>query len=100
MAPIPPAPGTPRPSRDGPRERASGAAVEMGAPKWPPYPQRSARPGEAGTGLGNARAGRLLRWGPRNGPHTPSARRAPAEPGRASDSLTTRLGVAYVSCEL
>src|SRR5436305_12552756 len=23
-------------------------------------------------------------WGPRNGPQTPSARRAPAEPGRAS----------------
>src|SRR5882672_8088458 len=27
---------------------------------------------------------RLLRWGPRNGPQTPNARRAPAEPSRAS----------------
>src|SRR2546421_676515 len=27
---------------------------------------------------------RLLTWGPRNGPQPPNARRAPAEPGRAS----------------
>src|SRR5206468_8233393 len=31
-----------------------------------------------------ARGGWPLTWGPRNGPHTPSVRRAPGNPGRAS----------------
>src|SRR5207244_5393819 len=30
---------------------------------------------------------RLLRWGPRNGPQTPNARRAPATPWRSSSPL-------------
>src|SRR5207245_1806404 len=32
-----------------------GAPIEMGAPKWPPSPQRSGRPGEAVTPLYTAR---------------------------------------------
>src|SRR5439155_1235843 len=100
--------------------RASIILAGVGAPKWPPNPQRSSRLGEAAARLDHPRrcggpemapkppppprlrepAARLdhprrcggpemarpFDWGPRNGPQTPHARRAPGNPGRASMS--------------
>src|SRR5439155_8131670 len=77
----------------------------MGAPRWPPYPQRSERPGKPvplsnldggpemapiPPTLGAARETRAalqLRWGPRDGPHTPDARSGPGNPCRSSISV-------------
>ena len=54
----------------------------MGAPKWPPYPQRSGRPGGAVAPLDNG-------WerGPEMAPIPPSVRRAPGNPVRSSISV-------------
>src|SRR5437660_4998226 len=68
MAPKPPTLEPPRPSRDGSRQPAC-----IGAPKWPPSPQRSNRPGQAVTVLDNPRV-----KGPRNGPQSPNPQTAPA----------------------
>src|SRR6266702_2926281 len=70
----------------------------MGAPTWPPYPQRSGRPGKAvapstsvGAGpdmapipptLGTPRQSRGALDIRPHGPHTPNARDAPAKPWR------------------
>src|SRR5437762_1407311 len=74
----------------------------MGAPTWPPNPQRSERPGGAvallyrhgGPDMApipptfgaprRSRGAPLSTWGPRHGPHTPNVRSAAAEPGRPS----------------
>src|SRR6184192_3329340 len=44
MAPTPPTFGRPRPSRGRPRQRSG---YWVGAPTWPPHPQRSGGPGQA-----------------------------------------------------
>src|SRR5262245_51784781 len=72
MAPKPPAFGAPRPSRGAPLVLARFGRPHMGAPKWPPSPQPSERPGTAvaclfnrwgsglrGDGVGGDGAGRL-----------------------------------------
>src|SRR5207247_11389288 len=64
---------------DADRLRASSAAVRprrlnMGGPEMAPHPPPT---------LGAARETRAalqLRWGPRNGPHTPNARSGPGDP--------------------
>src|SRR5207253_5083584 len=76
MAPKPPSLVAARRSRAAPRSQSQ----VLGAPTWPPNAHRSSRPGGAGPRLGHSRRC----WGPRDGPQTPIARRAPAEPGRAS----------------
>src|SRR5438445_13795570 len=53
------------------------APIVMGAPRWPPAPHRSSRPGGAVALL-------WFTWGPRDGPQPPIVRRAPAEPWRSS----------------
>src|SRR4051812_10320656 len=72
MAPKPPTLGAPRRSHGAPRSWWSWA------PRWPPNPQRSERPGVAMALLDHG--GR----GPRNGPQAPNARSAPAQPYRSS----------------
>src|SRR5438034_8270302 len=60
MAPHTPALVTPRRSRGAPRYH-----LNMGAPTWPPYPQRSSRPGEAAALLDMTqlrRSGRFGEW--------------------------------------
>src|SRR5260370_803701 len=64
----------------------------MGAPRWPPNPQRSDRPGEAGAALHDPRDPRLT-WGPRQSPHTPTARTPPPKPPRPPTTRTGPLGL-------
>src|SRR5207247_11174304 len=52
----------------------------MGAPIWPPSPQRSARPGGAVARLSSPHLPRSMTWGPRYGPQAPHVRPAPPKP--------------------
>src|SRR5262245_13774636 len=79
MAPKPPTFGTPRHRRGAPLYCACVPATDMGAPRWPPSPQRSARPGTAVAPLRVARPRRQLTWGPRDGPKPPGWRGPPGK---------------------
>src|SRR5882724_9645762 len=108
--------------------RASIIVAGVGAPTWPPDPQRSSRLGEAAARLDHRRRcggpetaprpptlvaprrkprrasiivagvgprnGPSFDWGPRNGPQTPNARRAPGNPARASIKSSPNLAIA------
>src|SRR5438874_13118252 len=67
-----------------PLSNQTSKSIVMGAPKWPPNPQRLERHGAAVALLDHGRRG------PRNGPQTPNAWSATAQPWRSS--ITVVLG--------
>src|SRR6266581_1699312 len=58
----------------------------MGAPKWPPYPQRSGRPGKAVAPSTSVGAGSALE-GPRDGPPYPQRSGRPGKAVAPSTSV-------------